>query len=768
MAFTAKFHGRCAREGCRGVLAGDSVVRRDDGRYQHASASACRQGESQTQRHTSPRPAGVRRPTATDLAEGRQKFANFVPSPYQQALRDTLCSSDRHLVVEAVAGSGKSTTLLWLLNTLDMGRTIYLAFNKAIVDEFADRIPNWALCRTLNSAGASILRDHGVRLDPDGRAVRDIYRALYPVGTNPRERNRELEPATLKLAELARGSLVTPTTTSLGPLAATHEVAGYAIDPDEVSSRVAAVINGLRDAYSSARSSRSTMRGDFTCQIWLPSEFNLRPCQTFDTVLIDETQDLNAAQVDLALRFAGPQGRIIAVGDPRQAIYAFRGAGTSSMADLTATLSETPRGVRTLPLSVCYRCPSLVLDLVRTAGYHTTIEARPHAPRGEVMLARDEDLLDLVRAREPQETLIVSPLNAPLMPALLSLVRARIPAGIQGRDAGRPLLALLDEIEHRYKSGSWQDLRKAIDADSKRVAEEAREAEEDPEVATDRHRTVAILCAEVEDRKSFEDLLSTIFVDDDRPRVLLSTVHRAKGLERPQVLILRPDAIPFPWTRQPWQAEQAQNLAYVAFTRAQERLVLVGDKIHPQTQEALAALGLLPPDDDQPPPPPSGGDDHGDDREEPEQESFDEPEPIEEPAEEHTSCAVVQPIGLPKPPPSKGSGEFTPPTLAEWEEIVALYRAQGWYADLVVPRGWKQRALVVSDGNGHTVRVSTTVDVRGTGSARDKGVNAIDICRIHDMIKPHGVPCGGSKKALRTEGWQGRVVERVNDLLRVS
>ena len=63
---------------------------------------------------------------------------------------------------------------------------------------------------------------------------------------------------------------------------------------------------------------------------------------------------------------------------------------------------------------------------------------------------------------------------------------------------------------------------------------------------------------------------------DDRPSVILSTVHRAKGLEEDRVFILYPDKLPLVWeNQQPWELKQEMNLKYVALTRAKAELIFV-------------------------------------------------------------------------------------------------------------------------------------------------------------------------------------------------
>jgi DNA helicase-2/ATP-dependent DNA helicase PcrA len=54
--------------------------------------------------------------------------------------------------------------------------------------------------------------------------------------------------------------------------------------------------------------------------------------------------------------------------------------------------------------------------------------------------------------------------------------------------------------------------------------------------------------------------------------VLLSSVHRAKGLEADVVHVIRPDQMPHPMARGPEAQAQEQNLIYVAYTRARREL----------------------------------------------------------------------------------------------------------------------------------------------------------------------------------------------------
>jgi superfamily I DNA/RNA helicase len=69
--------------------------------------------------------------------------------------------------------------------------------------------------------------------------------------------------------------------------------------------------------------------------------------------------------------------------------------------------------------------------------------------------------------------------------------------------------------------------------------------------------------------------IAAIFTDEIQG-IVLSTVHKAKGLEANRVFIIRPDLMPLPNMRS-WQHAQEMNLIYVAITRA--RLELIYDRI---------------------------------------------------------------------------------------------------------------------------------------------------------------------------------------------
>ena len=76
----------------------------------------------------------------------------------------------------------------------------------------------------------------------------------------------------------------------------------------------------------------------------------------YDYIFVDEVQDLNRIQIAILKKMIR-KGRLIAVGDPKQAIYGFRGSDSESFFNVKKSFN-----CKELPLSVSYRCPKLIVE----------------------------------------------------------------------------------------------------------------------------------------------------------------------------------------------------------------------------------------------------------------------------------------------------------------------------------------------------------------------------------------------------------------------
>ena len=98
-------------------------------------------------------------------------MGNFKPSAYQQAIYDFMANENGNAVIDAVAGSGKSTTIVNALKLIKPNTSVlFLAFNKSIVEELRSKSKDDnAQIMTIHSCGwRAIMRHYGnVRMNPN-------------------------------------------------------------------------------------------------------------------------------------------------------------------------------------------------------------------------------------------------------------------------------------------------------------------------------------------------------------------------------------------------------------------------------------------------------------------------------------------------------------------------------------------------------------------------------------------------------------------------
>jgi DNA helicase-2/ATP-dependent DNA helicase PcrA len=266
-------------------------------------------------------------------------------------------------------------------------------------------------------------------------------------------------------------------------------------------------------------------------------------------------------------------GRIIAVGDPHQAIYGFTGADANALTNIKRRADALE-----MPLSVCWRCDGKIIEHARKVVSH--IESWDKEGRGRVdSVPFDEDFLD----RLTEGDAILCRLNKPNVSVAIGLLRRGKTARIEGRDLGAKLMSharkaapdmpSLDELYHALNSYQAHQVDILVRAEKHTAAALLEDEIEALYVLIDR-------CLE-QGKKRFADLdflQQELFQDDAHKQrcILLSSIHKAKGLEWPRVYLLgRSDYMPFFKAELDWELEQEQNLIYVAITRAQHELIEV-------------------------------------------------------------------------------------------------------------------------------------------------------------------------------------------------
>jgi len=490
---------------------------------------------------------------------------SHTPSKYQVAVYDHITNDKGNAVIDAVAGSGKSTTIVEALKLIPKNKTVlFLAFNKAIVEELKikiGQIDNVEI-RTLHSLGMSaVLKTFRTQVQDDKYKVyinNQLLGSIRPEANLFEEELIDYKKNINQLVDLARVYLCE----SVEKL---EDIADkYCINTldNECTMAMNVVAWGKNEVG----------KIDFTDMIYFPNVKKVTVPQ-FDYVFIDECQDLNTAQRELFLKALKPSGRFIAVGDPRQAIYGFAGADVESF-NLLKSLPNTIH----LPLSVCYRSDNSIITLAKEIV--PQIEARDNAPEGVVCReSKVEDIKD--------GDMVLCRVTAPLVALCMFYIAKGIKAYVKGRDIGANLINMIKKIKknkRRNMADVMENLSAELDKVSAKIMRKTHcslsEARENSlfKSLQDKINAIAVIAKDLKTADAVMNRIETIFKDNDRSGICLSTVHKAKGLESDNVFIIREDKFYIKQAmRVEWMAEQERNLVYVAYTRAKHFLGFVVD-----------------------------------------------------------------------------------------------------------------------------------------------------------------------------------------------
>lgn len=276
----------------------------------------------------------------------------FTPSPEQHAIFSAIGSGTGNLIIEAVAGSGKTTTIIESLKYINPSKSVlYLAFNKSIADELESRVPSNVKAATFHRLGLAALKKlPNFKPKIDQWKVSDILRSFLDA------KDFELYGKFCsRLVSFAKGAMgigtIEEDVESLWlSVIESHEMF---LDEDEGADYNTGIKHS-REALK--RSIADNTKIDFDDMLYLPL-LKRAPFATYDYLFVDEAQDTNAIQRTILAKSIRPSSRLIAVGDPSQAIYGFRGADGDAMNLLAEKFK-----CQSLPLSVSHRCASRIVE----------------------------------------------------------------------------------------------------------------------------------------------------------------------------------------------------------------------------------------------------------------------------------------------------------------------------------------------------------------------------------------------------------------------
>jgi len=493
----------------------------------------------------------------------------FVASNHQQRFFEWVAVGSGSATLKAVAGSGKSTSIVRALAGIPETATVLiLAFNAPVAKEMRGKIVDFGLevGRPFRNIEAATFHSRGFRalckrwprdskIEVDSGKVRKILK--------DRLSERELDmygDFVCKLVGYAKGvgvgipGLAPDEYATWSEIIATQEMW---LDDEEATE--ARAIDVARKALKVSNHKAETEKWiDFDDQLYLPLFWNLRLFQ-HDWVIVDECQDTNPVRRLFARRSLKPSGRFVGVGDPCQSIYAFTGANSNAM-DLIAAEFHTVE----LPLTTSYRCPKAVGTLARDLVPY--FEVADTNPDGEVEWLPAKKAI----AKLSNADAVLCRQTAPLVSLAFALIADGRGYFVLGKDIGAGLANLIKKLRPK----GVPNLIERLDAWVEKEVAEAEKAGKPAkgEAAADRAAAIRVVADSIpEADRTVPSVLARIaelFADGTGNGLLtLSTIHKAKGREWSNVAVLAPELSPSKAAKSVEAYQQELNLQYVRDTR---------------------------------------------------------------------------------------------------------------------------------------------------------------------------------------------------------
>lgn len=447
----------------------------------------------------------------------------------------TLTSSN--LMINALAGCGKTSTLELVERAVKSKPVLYLVFNKKNADEATDRMLSTTTVRTFNSIGHRIWaqsQSKNLRLNAkkSGDILREMIDEVKSKSTSSEMWASYHEVVAGVALAKALGYVpdgIFPNAKRLIPQKLFHKMLEER--PDDLTS-------DLIDAVLS-RSIKLSYEGliDYNDQIYMPALFG-GTFPKFPLILVDEYQDLSPVNHAMLERLC--KHRIIGVGDPYQNIYGFRGASAGGMDVATKHYS-----MQQLPLSTSFRCPSAIVSHVHWRVPH--FKALNSGGFVEQPNRLDANSIG-------DSATIISRNNAPLYALAFRLLGAGRSVSVSGSDIGPRLIGLMKKLGSLEMSRE-QTLAAIADWLAERLDREAKNAE-------DLAECMKVFASHGNSLGQAITYAEHLFKQTGS--IKLMTGHKSKGLEFDDVIHLDP----FLCT----QSEQDKNLRYVISTRSKNKL----------------------------------------------------------------------------------------------------------------------------------------------------------------------------------------------------
>lgn len=502
----------------------------------------------------------------------KEEIKEYKPSKYQLAIYDFVEHGLGNAVISASAGSGKTYTIIKLLDYIPKDKKVLIvAFNRDIRQEIKAKVTNAGhknvQVDTFHSLGYKILNANFnrrfVNTDPNEYKYSNyISNNISQLSTiNTFRLGKQFSQYLSNIQNLVNFGrcYLSETVEDLDKVCERYGIICIA-DEKEVAVKVLEWGEKCLDEI------------DYTDMVWLPNTLHLdSKFYKYDWIIVDECQDLNMVEKDMLFTCRRMGTRMLFFGDKAQAIYSFSGADSEAF-DKLRELEDTIQ----LPLSISYRCPKNIVEyvhyLVPTIEYD-----KKNKIKGEII--ENANLSDV-----KDGDMILCRNNAPLAKIYIELLRNGVKTKILGKDYSANLSKTIKNTKEELLNVDlsmqgvfsklydiFYDLVETT-MHKQNITKEEALTSSSIIAKLDEIKVLEILSEGLTTSKELQERIKDIFTDNKESGIILSTIHKSKGLESPNVYIACKSLMPSKTAKQPWEIEQENNLIYVAYTRTKNKL----------------------------------------------------------------------------------------------------------------------------------------------------------------------------------------------------
>lgn len=499
-------------------------------------------------------------------------------SEYQNKIFDEIEHGVNNLVVNAAAGSSKTTTIVNAIKYIPTEKKIlFVAFNKDIVKKIKESITHEnSTVLTFHGLGYILLKENKIintakKYDVvDDNKYRKYVSVNYDSLTSTTacnvygKRRKTFFNNIMNLIDYARYYLAFREDEIIR-IAELYDITLLANEAEIV-----------RKALLWGKEHTETI--DYTDMLWLPNVLNLATKKyRFNFVFVDEAQDTNIAEQELVKKTFKRGCRFCVVCDTFQQINIWAG----STMDAINNFKNLPN-TKVYRLPISYRCPKKVVELAKE--YSNNIIAADNAIDGEIRYDVDK--------MEPTDgDLVLCRRTAPLITLFMKYINSNKPCYVRGyENIKQSYLSLIASSNSSLidkncltSDGLFPKLYSQLIGDINMIEHSYNvpfdEALNHSSIVEkyDEINAIKGLCDGIITTDELIQRINSIFSNISYDGVCLSTIHKAKGLEADNVYILEPSLLKDENIKKEWEKFSERNVIYVAYTRAKKSLNFIKD-----------------------------------------------------------------------------------------------------------------------------------------------------------------------------------------------